>query len=212
MMTKHTNLTKKVLASVLAGAALLTFAVTPYMPVSANDGATQEKTEAVAHDGHGFGHQRGDRGLDQRLEKMVNDGKITSDQATSLKKAMAAFHKKQAAEQKEFMDSLPDKTGISHDTLKNIFQRPVFQKRQNRLADLVKQGTVTQAEADSLQKFFSSHKPGSEGAPQSREEARAMMVKETGISSDRLDEIMKQMRPPMGPGPVIPQHQDSEQQ
>lgn len=201
------SLSKKILASVLAGAAVLTFAVTPYMPVSANEGTTQEQTMTVSKDGNP--HRLGAKSnmFANRINQMVQDGKITSEQGTKLKNAMDEFRHKQENERKEFMKSLPDKTGISQDQLKEIFRGPNqhnMKGPQERLANLVKDGNVTQAEADAMNKFFTSHKVGSSDAPKSHEDAVKMMAEETGITSDRIEQIMNLMRPPMGPGPVIP--------
>ena len=205
MMDMKKSLSKKILASVLAGSAVLTFAVAPYMPVSANDDTTtQPKMETISKDGP---HRLGAKNtkFNERINQMVKNGKLTSEQATKLKNAMEEFKHQQQEARKDFMKSLPDKTGISQDTLKEIFRKPAHHDGQSRLAALVKAGQVTQEESDALTKFFANHKPGAENAPKSHEEAVTMMTKETGISSDRLQEIMKMMRPPMGPGPVIPQ-------
>lgn len=206
-MKSNKSLSKKVLASVLAGTAVLTFAVASYMPASANDDTAQVKTEAVSNNRpHRLGAKMNP--VNERVNQAVKDGKITSEQATKLKNAMDEFKQKQKAERKEFMKSLPDKTGISQATLKEIFKKPnKFVNRQNRLATLVQNGQVTQQEADSLNKFFASHKPGSANAPKSHEEAMQQMTSETGISADRIKQIMKLMRPPMGPGPVMPKNQ-----
>lgn len=62
--------------------------------------------------------------VSHRVQQLVKDGKITSDQAMKLNEEMQRFQRKQQKERKKFMKSLPDKTGIDKDTLKEIFTSP----------------------------------------------------------------------------------------
>lgn len=58
------------------------------------------------------------------MDKMIQEGKITTEQANTLEIVMQNFHQKQKAERQMFMSQLPDKTGISHNTLRELFYHP----------------------------------------------------------------------------------------
>jgi len=62
--------------------------------------------------------------MKQHIDTMVQEGKITRDQGAKLESAMQDFHQKEHAKWKSFMNQLPDKTGISKETLKELFHHP----------------------------------------------------------------------------------------
>jgi polyhydroxyalkanoate synthesis regulator phasin len=204
------NLKKKVLAGVLAGTAAVMLMAAPYMPVSAsNDTAKAESYAAEMQHPGGPGMHK-NNGFKDRLAQMVKDGKITQDQADKLSSSMKAFREKQKQERKDWMEQLPNETGISQDTLKTIF-RPQHkhmmdpQQMKQRMDQLVKDGKVTQDEATALENFHKTHKPdGKKDGEKLTHEQRLQQVSEaTGISTDRLQEIGHMMMPPMrdGQGP-----------
>lgn len=116
---------KKMISAAVLGA-VVCIASAPYTMVSAQDAEAMLPMPPMEVQGPqpGFGPGHGKFAFSHRIQQMVRDGKITDDQATKLMDAMKKFHKRQMREHREFMDSLPDKTGISEDTLKEIFVRP----------------------------------------------------------------------------------------
>lgn len=64
-----------------------------------------------------------------RVQAMVRDGKITQDQAFKLYDEMDRFERRGHRDHKRFMRSLPDKTGISDATLKELFAPPKKDKK-----------------------------------------------------------------------------------
>lgn len=208
------GLKKKVLSGLLAGTAAVMLMASPYMPVSAYDTTTAQTQQAATeegapgpHDGHQKGPQQA---MTERIATMVKNGKITQDQADKLEVSMKAFHEKQGQEMKAWRDNLPNETGISQDTLKEIFKRPHHQRMspeqmKQRMAQLVQDGKVTQTEMDALQTYFQNHKPDKSQAQKGEKKDPKQMMQnissETGISTDRLQEIMHMMMPPKGPGP-----------
>lgn len=113
----------------LAGAAVAIMAASPFMaqaydggpgmaPPSHADRQLQQTYMKV-----GFSH---------RLQAMVADGKITKDQALKLQRLMDKEQDRQRRDHRRFVESLPEKTGISEDTLKELFAPP---QRPNRDRD-----------------------------------------------------------------------------
>ena len=102
------------------------------------------------------------------------------------------------------MKSLPDKTGISEATLREIMAPPRMLRGsgpQQRLQQLVKDGSITQSEATALEQSFKKHHPGQGQPPKApargqkpdRQKLEQELSEETGISTDRLQEIMQLM-------------------
>lgn len=207
---------RRTLAAVLAGTAAVMIGVAPFTVAQAAD-----TTDAAAgastrpqmirqmppiHPGIG---------QNARIDRMVQQGKITSEQADKLKKAIADFREKEAKDHQKFMKSLPDKTGISEETLREIMA-PLRLRRgfgpQARLQQLVKDGSITQSEATALEQSFQKHHPRqgqppqapADGQRQDRQKLEQELSQETGISTTRLQEIMQLMHQ-QGPRDEAPQ-------
>ena len=147
---------------------------------------------------------------DARIDQMVQQGKITSDQADKLKTALKDFQEKQHKERQQFLKSLPDKTGISEETLRDVLVQPRFRRGpapQARMQQLVKDGSITQNEATALETYFKNHHPQRDGHKRGErpdfQKIQEEISNETGISTDRLQEIGKLMHPrgPQGEPP-----------
>ena len=143
-------------------------------------------------------------GQNARIDRMVQQGKITSEQADKLKKEIADFREKEAKDHQKFMKSLPDKTGISEATLREIMAPPRMLRGsgpQQRLQQLVKDGSITQSEATALEQSFRKHHPRqgqppkapADGQRPDRQKLEQELSQETGISTQRLQEIMQLM-------------------
>jgi polyhydroxyalkanoate synthesis regulator phasin len=203
-MNIQKSLKQKVMASVLAGTAAAILMAAPFMPVSAND-SNNAQPSAYTESADGGQHKapiNRHNFFNEKLTKMVNAGTITQDQADKLKAAMKEHKDQVKADHDAWMKSLPDKTGISEQTLKQIFAHPKRhmdpQKMQKRMTKLVQDGKITQTEADSIQNFFKNHKPDQNKQKGERPDPQQMlqtMSSETGISSDRLQEIQHMMMP-----------------
>lgn len=144
-MTTFQHWHKKVTAVVLAGAAALTLGTAP-LAMAAEPAETAGSEARVQH------HMPPMRPFqpDFRIKQMVKEGKITREQAEKLKKAMADFQEKQAKERQKFMKSLPDKTGISESTLRELMVPPRFHRGPGPQLQQGQQGTqekVPQEEA-----------------------------------------------------------------
>lgn len=152
---------------------------------------------------------------DFRINQMVKEGKITQEQADKLKKALADFQEKQAKGRQKFMKSLPSKTGISEATLRELMAPPRFRHGpgpQLRLQQLVKDGSVTEQEAAALEKSFQNHRAQAgqrpaEGQRPDPQQLAQKLSEETGISTSRLQEIMRLMHQqrPQGEAPREPE-------
>ena len=154
-------------------------------------------------------------GQNARIDRMVQQGKITSEQANKLKKAIADFREKEAKDHQKFMKSLPNKTGISEETLREIMAPPRLRRGfgpQARLQQLVKDGSITQSEATALEQSFQKHhsrqgqppKAPADGQRPDRQKLEQELSQETGISTTRLQEIMQLMHQ-QGPRDEAPQ-------
>ena len=154
-------------------------------------------------------------GQNARIDRMVQQGKITSEQANKLKKAIADFREKEAKDHQKFMKSLPNKTGISEETLREIMAPPRLRRGfgpQARLQQLVKDGSITQSEATALEQSFQKHhsrqgqppKAPADGQKPDRQKLEQELSQETGISTTRLQEIMQLMHQ-QGPRDEAPQ-------
>ncbi len=123
-----TYVRKRILAVSLVSAAAAIMAAMPYGIASAADAETgpsvpPPRMERRMGPGPAVMPQA-KLAFSHRIQQMVRDGKLTSDQALKLNKEMQRFQKKQRKERRQFMESLPDKTGIDQDTLKEIFTPP----------------------------------------------------------------------------------------
>lgn len=104
---------RRTLAAVLAGTAAVMIGVAPFAIAQAADTADAaagastrpQMTRQMPPMHPGIGQNA-------RIDRMVQQGKITSEQADKLKKAIADFREKEAKGHQKFMKSLPDKTGI----------------------------------------------------------------------------------------------------
>lgn len=119
---------KRILAVSLVGAAAAIMAAMPYGMASAADAETgpsvpPPRMERRMGPGPAVSPQA-KLAFSHRVQQMVRDGKLTSDQALKLNKEMQRFQKKQRKERRQFMESLSDRTGIDQDTLKEIFAPP----------------------------------------------------------------------------------------
>lgn len=110
-----TTLRKKIIALAFTGAAAMLITAVPNAQVSAAD--IRPPRPAAMQQAHYLAYSH-------RLQDMVRDGKISEQQALKLNKAVKKFHAKQAQDRKRFMKSLPERTGISQDTLKELFAPP----------------------------------------------------------------------------------------
>lgn len=119
---------KKMVALSLVGAAAAIMAAVPYGIASAADAETgasmpPPKMERPMGPGPAMMPQQ-KLAFSHRVQQMVRDGRITSDQAFKLNDEMKRFQRRQHKERQKFIESLPDRTGIDQDTLKEIFMPP----------------------------------------------------------------------------------------
>lgn len=119
---------KKMVALSLVGAAAAIMAAVPYGMASAADAETgasmpPPKMERPMGPGPAMMPQQ-KLAFSHRVQQMVRDGRITSDQAFKLNDEMKRFQRRQHKERQKFIESLPDRTGIDQDTLKEIFMPP----------------------------------------------------------------------------------------
>lgn len=193
---------RRTLAAVLAGTAAVMIGVAPAQAADTTDAAAGASTRPKMtrqmppiHPGIG---------QNARIDRMVQQGKITSEQANKLKKAIADFREKEAKDHQKFMKSLPNKTGISEETLREIMAPPRLRRGfgpQARLQQLVKDGSITQSEATALEQSFQKHhsrqgqppKAPADGQRPDRQKLEQELSLETGISTTRLQEIMQLM-------------------
>lgn len=116
----------------LVGAAFAIMAASPYTLAHAYDGrpgprpAYGDQQLRQTYQKVGFSH---------RLQAMVADGKITKDQALRLQKLMAKEEDRQQRSHRRFVESLPEKTGISEDTLRELFAPPRNDRRHGHWDD-----------------------------------------------------------------------------
>lgn len=120
---------KKLVAASLVGAAAAIVAAVPYGMASAADAETgasmpPPRMERRMGPGPAVMPQQKKLAVSHRVQQMVRDGRITSDQAFKLNEEIKRFQHKQHKERRKFITSLPDKTGIDRDTLKEIFAPP----------------------------------------------------------------------------------------
>lgn len=207
---------RRTLAAVLAGTAAVMIGVAPFTIAQAADAtdaaagaSTRPKMTRQMPPIHpGIGQNA-------RIDRMVQQGKITSEQANKLKKAIADFREKEAKDHQKFMKSLPNKTGISEETLREIMAPPRLRRGfgpQARLQQLVKDGSITQSEATALEQRFQKHhsrqgqppKAPADGQRPDRQKLEQELSQETGISTTRLQEIMQLMHQ-QGPRDEAPQ-------
>ena len=207
---------RRTLAAVLAGTAAVMIGVAPFTIAQAADttdaaagASTRPKMTRQMPPIHpGIGQNA-------RIDRMVQQGKITSEQANKLKKAIADFREKEAKDHQKFMKSLPNKTGISEETLREIMAPPRLRRGfgpQARLQQLVKDGSITQSEATALDQSFQKHysrqgqppKAPADGQRPDRQKLEQELSQETGISTTRLQEIMQLMHQ-QGPRDEAPQ-------
>lgn len=207
---------RRTLAAVLAGTAAVMIGVAPFTIAQAADttdaaagASTRPKMTRQMPPIHpGIGQNA-------RIDRMVQQGKITSEQANKLKKAIADFREKEAKDHQRFMKSLPNKTGISEETLREIMAPPRLRRGfgpQARLQQLVKDGSITQGEATALEQSFQKHhsrqgqplKAPADGQRPDRQKLEQELSQETGISTTRLQEIMQLMHQ-QGPRDEAPQ-------
>lgn len=204
---------RRTLAAVLAGTAAVMIGVAPAQAADTTDAAAGASTRPKMtrqmppiHPGIG---------QNARIDRMVQQGKITSEQANKLKKAIADFREKEAKDHQKFMKSLPNKTGISEETLREIMAPPRLRRGfgpQARLQQLVKDGSITQSEATALEQSFQKHhsrqgqppKAPADGQRPDRQKLEQELSLETGISTTRLQEIMQLMHQ-QGPRDEAPQ-------
>lgn len=207
---------RRTLAAVLAGTAAVMIGVAPFTIAQAADttdaaagASTRPKMTRQMPPIHpGIGQNA-------RIDRMVQQGKITSEQANKLKKAIADFREKEAKDHQKFMKSLPNKTGISEETLREIMAPPRLRRGfgpQARLQQLVKDGSITQSEATALEQSFQKHhsrqgqppKAPADGQRPDRQKLEQELSQKTGISTTRLQEIMQLMHQ-QGPRDEAPQ-------
>lgn len=119
---------KKMVALSLVGAAAAIMAAVPYGMASAADaetGASMPPPRMERPMGPGLAVMPQQKlAVSHRVQQMVRDGRITSDQAFKLNEEMKRFQRRQHKERRKFIESLPDRTGIDQDTLKEIFMPP----------------------------------------------------------------------------------------
>lgn len=141
-MKLNESLRKKLMSASVIGAAAAFMAVAPYMTASAADmndrrpgpppppfraeepgpGPAMMGPGPIVK-GFGFSH---------RVQAMVRDGKITAEQAMKLNRELDKYERRQAKAHKKFVRELPEKTGISEDTLKELFAPPKRPDRPDR--------------------------------------------------------------------------------
>ncbi len=141
-MTKHSVFHKKMTMAVLAGAAVFLFSAVPFSMASAADcrggHAAPPPPPPPPHHMQAPGPDwRGEStfAFSHRVQDMVRDGKITLDQAMKLNGEMKKFKRHPGRDHRRLMQSLPDTTGISEDTLKELFappQPPQKKRHSNR--------------------------------------------------------------------------------
>lgn len=209
----HTMLRKKMAAITLVGASAAILIAAPYAFVSAEDTTTAVMPCDVAVQHMGPMHQGMRFDMDNRIHQYVTNGKITSEQADKLEKAMQEQFQKQQKNREDFIKNLPGKTGISESTLNEIMRPGAgmhrnFRHRGNpdqRLQQLVQNGKVTQDEATALETYFKNHHPrrgfGNSKAMHSTQQQHHQFYTEmchdiatdSGISQSRVEEIMQLM-------------------
>lgn len=111
----------------LAGAAVAIMAASPYAMAEAHDGGPGMTPQRLEQRQGQMIQRKMD--FSRRLQAMVADGRVSRDQALKLQNLLSRHQKKQqenAREQRRFMESLPDKTGISEDTLRELFAPPQY--------------------------------------------------------------------------------------
>lgn len=115
---------KKMASLALAGVAAAFIAAAPSGMASAADmrNTPPPPPQRIGAPGPALGH--GTFAFSHRIQAMVRDGKITQEQAFKLNDAVKRFEKKQGKERRKFMKNLPEQTGISEDTLKELFAPP----------------------------------------------------------------------------------------
>ncbi|MCI1821265.1 MAG: hypothetical protein LKI76_08920 [Megasphaera sp.] len=197
------NLKQKIMAGMLASAAVAIVMALPYISVSANNSvaAPMADTDRVSQGQYRMGFDHCDS-LHERIATMVTEEKITQDQADKLENIIQEHTNQLIKKRDVWIQHLPDETGISEQTIKEIFSRPdyysVSQQIQDRMTGLVQEGQITQAEADSMQHFFMNHRSGWNRQNGEHPDLRNMLqqtAEETGISAERLKEIYFMMMP-----------------
>ncbi|WP_427112085.1 hypothetical protein [Megasphaera sueciensis] len=189
-------LRQKLLTTLLAGTAVAVLTTASFIPVSANDDMASGSdtptitTTAPAH------HNP----MQHRMAAMIQEGKITQDQADSLHAAMQEFHQQMKADHQKFMAQLPDKTGIDAAVLKEILppmhghHHPGHMKQH--MDQLVQQGTLTQDQANTLETSLRDfHQSQKEEQMTARKEFMAQLPDKTGISKETLQKVFP--TPPM---------------
>lgn len=124
---KTTTWRKKLASFALVGAAAAVMTVMPNSQASAADMRPgPPPPHRVGMTGPSF---HGTFDFSHRVQDMVREGKITQDQAFKLYDEMDRFERRGHRDHKRFMRSLPDKTGISDATLKELFAPPKKDKK-----------------------------------------------------------------------------------
>lgn len=120
---KTTTWRKKLASFALVGAAAAVMTVMPNSQASAADmrPGPPPPPHRIGMAGPGF---HGTFDFSHRVQAMVRDGKITQDQAFKLYDEMERFERKGQRDHRRFMHKLPERTGISEDTLKELFAPP----------------------------------------------------------------------------------------
>lgn len=120
---KTTTWRKKLASFALVGATAAVMTVMPNSQASAADmrPGPPPPPHRIGMAGPGF-HSTFD--FSHRVQAMVRDGKITQDQAFKLYDEMKRFERKGQRDHRRFMHKLPERTGISEDTLKELFAPP----------------------------------------------------------------------------------------
>lgn len=119
---KTTTWRKKLASFALVSAAAAVMTVMPNSQASAADMRPgPPPPHRIGMAGPGF-HSTFD--FSHRVQAMVRDGKITQDQAFKLYDEMKRFERKGQRDHRRFMHKLPERTGISEDTLKELFAPP----------------------------------------------------------------------------------------
>lgn len=187
---------KYVAGALLMGTATVLVSLSSVLPVEAADaaaGASMMPTQRQERSLEGRKNP-----IDHKIDRFVQEGKLTQEQATKLKKECQDFQKKEQRNHQTFEKNLPSKTGIDENTLKELFKRPkrwgYHKNPQEKMNSLVAQGKITQEEATALEQYFKNHKPHTEdlqkrGERPDRDSMMTDMAKETGITKDRLQEI-----------------------
>lgn len=187
---------KYVAGALLMGTATVLVSLSSVLPVEAADaaaGASMMPTQRQERSLEGRKNP-----IDHKIDRFVQEGKLTQEQATKLKKECQDFQKKEQRNHQTFEKNLPSKTGIDENTLKELFKRPkrwsYHKNPQEKMNSLVAQGKITQEEATALERFFKNHRPTKEDFQKraerpDREGMLSLMAEETGISKERLQEI-----------------------